>query len=152
MSVSIVKVQQEDFNLSELEGVLKGGDSGFGAIVTFTGLVRELTEGGLKGLFLEHYPGMTEKALQDIVEQARQRWELGNIIVVHRVGYLALQENIVFVGVSSAHRRNAFEATDFIMDYLKKDAPFWKKEVSESGDHWVEQKASDLSDADRWTS
>ena len=93
---------------------------------------------------------MTEKALEKIADQARERWELGNIVISHRVGRLSLNENIVFIGVGSAHRVNAFEAAQFIMDYLKKDAPFWKKEISSAGEEWVEQKQSDLNAANTW--
>lgn len=147
-----IQIQPDDFKLAELEALLRANDGGSGAVVTFTGIVRELTGGGLKGLFLEHYPGMTERALESIVDKARQRWQLHNVVVIHRIGHLMLNDNIVFVGVGSAHRKDAFAAAQFIMDYLKKDAPFWKKEISPDGDHWVEQKQSDLSAAESWSS
>ncbi len=146
-----IAVQTEDFDLNQLYSGLKCASGAYGAIVTFTGLVRELSDTDkLKGLYLEHYPGMTEKALHKIVEQARERWPLGQVTLVHRVGRLMLNEQIVFVGASSPHRADAFAAVQFIMDYLKQDAPFWKKEITVSGEHWVEQKASDLDAAKRW--
>ena len=136
MGVTDVFVQTENFNIGELSEKVRANDASSGAIVTFTGIVRELenSEANLNALYLEHYPGMTEKALKKIADQARNRWELGNIVIGHRVGRLNLNENIVFVGVGSAHRVNAFEAAQFIMDYLKKDAPFWKKEISSEGE------------------
>lgn len=152
MPTTHVFVQTEDFNIGELSERVRANDASSGAIVTFTGVVRELehTNDSLQALHLEHYPGMTEKALKKIAEQARERWELGNIVISHRVGTLPLNENIVFVGVGSAHRVNAFEAAQFMMDFLKKDAPFWKKEISSSGEYWVDQKQSDLDAAKTW--
>ncbi|WP_027859817.1 molybdopterin synthase catalytic subunit MoaE [Marinobacterium jannaschii] len=153
MSRTLVLVQSENFDTGALTEQLRCDDARSGAVVTFTGIVRELvSDHSLKGLYLEHYPGMTEKALEKIVAQARERWELGNVIVLHRVGRMALNENIVFVGVASAHRKNAFEASQFIMDYLKRDAPFWKKEITAQGESWVDQKATDLSAAESWKS
>ena len=153
MPKTVVLVQTEDFNIGELSERVRAEDATSGAIVTFTGIVRELenTDASLDALYLEHYPGMTEKALEKIADQARQRWELGNIVIAHRVGTLPLNENIVFVGVGSAHRVNAFEAAQFVMDYLKRDAPFWKKEISSQGESWVEQKQSDLDAAEDWS-
>ena len=146
-----ISVQAEDFSIGALSEQVRSGDASNGAIVTFTGIVREMASGpGLQAMYLEHYPGMTEKALEKIAEQARAHWELGNIVVVHRIGRLALNENIVFVGVGSAHRVNAFQAAQFIMDYLKRDAPFWKKEITEAGETWVEAKQSDLDAAGEW--
>jgi len=152
MAATQVSVQTDNFDIGALSESVRADDATSGAIVTFTGIVRELevADTRLNALFLEHYPGMTEKALEKIATQARERWELGNIVICHRVGRLNLNENIVFVGVGSAHRVNAFEAAQFIMDYLKKDAPFWKKEISSDGEQWVEQKASDLKAADAW--
>lgn len=145
-----IAVQRADFDLAELNIHLEQGGSSYGAVVTFTGRARDLEGEVLQALELEHYPGMTEKALRQIVGQARERWALGPIVVRHRVGRLLSGDHIVFVGVASAHRRTAFEATQFIMDYLKRDAPFWKKEVLDDGQRWVAQKASDLSAADAW--
>ncbi len=152
MAQTEIFVQHEDFVIGDLSERVRADDASSGALVTFTGIVRELTSGdaSLQGLFLEHYPGMTEQALGRIAEQARQRWPLGNIVICHRVGRLSLNDNIVFVGVGSAHRSAAFAGAQFIMDYLKKQAPFWKKEISSAGERWVEQKQSDLDAADNW--
>ncbi|MBY4677866.1 molybdopterin synthase catalytic subunit MoaE [Marinobacterium arenosum] len=150
MANTLVRVQNEDFDLAALAEQLRSEDASSGAIVTFTGIVRELVDGELQGMFLEHYPGMTENALRKIAEQAHQRWDLQQVIIIHRVGELHLNDNIVFVGVGSGHRKDAFEAAQFVMDYLKKDAPFWKKEISADGERWVEQKQSDLAAAGRW--
>ncbi|GGK81618.1 molybdopterin synthase catalytic subunit MoaE [Amphritea balenae] len=146
-----IAVQTEDFDIAGLTAQIRVNDASNGAIVTFTGIVREMASGpGLEAMYLEHYPGMTEKALQKIADQARERWELGNIVIVHRIGKLMLNENIVFIGVGSAHRVAAFEAAQFIMDYLKRDAPFWKKEITSTGEHWVEAKQTDLTAAENW--
>ena len=152
MSGTYIKVQTDDFDIGQLSEQVRADDATSGAIVTFTGIVREMevVDDHLKALYLEHYPGMTEKALRSIADQARERWELGNVVIVHRVGELALNENIVFVGVGSAHRDNAFLASRFIMDYLKRDAPFWKKEITGEGEQWVEQKKTDMDAAKEW--
>lgn len=122
-----------------------------GAVVTFTGKVRNHNLGdNVAALTLEHYPGMTEKALQAIVDDARQRWPLHRVTVIHRVGELFPGEEIVFVGVSSAHRSSAFAAAEFVMDYLKTRAPFWKREATEQGDRWVDARDSDHQAAQRW--
>ena len=124
-----------------------------GAVVTFTGCVRLQGERGeLLAMELECYPGMTESSLAAIVEEARQRWELLAVRVVHRVGRLLVGEEIVFVGVSARHRAVAFAAAEFIMDYLKTRAPFWKKEVTADGEYWVEQKQTDEQAVQRWSS
>lgn len=149
-AVSEVEIQRDAFDLGDFNAQLRAAGAAYGAIVTFTGLVREHAEEELLALELEHYPGMTEQALQRIVAQARQRWVLGPVLVRHRVGRLLPGDDIVFVGVASAHRRSAFEAAQFIMDFLKRDAPFWKKEILQSGEHWVEQKQSDLAAAQSW--
>jgi len=122
-----------------------------GAVVTFTGKVRNHNLGdNVSALTLEHYPGMTEKALAEIVAEARQRWPLQRVSVCHRVGAMYPGDEIVFVGVTSAHRGMAFEATEFIMDYLKTRAPFWKREATEQGDRWVDARDSDKQAAKRW--
>ncbi|MFZ4834795.1 molybdopterin synthase catalytic subunit MoaE [Rouxiella sp. Mn2063] len=122
-----------------------------GAVVTFTGKVRNHNLGdNVSALTLEHYPGMTEKALAEIVIEARQRWILHRVAVYHRVGALYPGEEIVFVGVSSAHRGTAFAACEFIMDYLKTRAPFWKREATEQGERWVDARISDQEAARRW--
>ncbi|MEH6650640.1 MAG: molybdopterin synthase catalytic subunit MoaE [Motiliproteus sp.] len=146
-----IQVQQHSFNVGAEFDRLNDGSGSVGAVVFFTGLVRDLVDDPLKEMVLEHYPGMTERCLADIVDQARQRWPLNHVSIIHRVGSLKPCDLIVYVGVSSAHRTDAFAACEFIMDYLKKDAPFWKKERSQTQDHWVEQKESDLDAAERWS-
>ena len=124
---------------------------GVGAVVSFVGYVRDFNDGReVAGMFLEHYPGMTEKALLKIVDEARQRWPLLKLEVIHRVGELEPGEPIVFVAAASAHRQAAFESCDFVMDYLKTRAPFWKKESTAQGPRWVEGRDSDHKAADRW--
>lgn len=113
-------------------------------------MVRDLAEKPVNAILLEHYAGMTEKSLKSIIAIARQRWSLGNVALIHRVGMLYPGDPIVFIGVSSQHRGEAFNACQFIMDYLKIDAPFWKKEFTPEGDHWVEAKSSDCDAAQRW--
>jgi molybdopterin synthase catalytic subunit len=148
---SEVRVQQEDFDLSAEVARLRAGDPRIGAVVTFVGTVRDLNEGAkVAELELEHYPGMTERALQDIVEQARARWPLYGALVVHRIGPMQPMEQIVLVAVSSAHRGEAFAACEFIMDYLKTEAPFWKKEQTPDGARWVDARVSDDTARARW--
>ncbi|EHA1081175.1 molybdopterin synthase catalytic subunit MoaE [Photobacterium damselae] len=146
----MISVQFEDFSVAdEYEKLAQGTEAG--AVVTFIGKVRDFNQGdSVTGLSLEHYPGMTEKALSEIVEQARARWPLLQVRVIHRVGDLDLGDQIVFVGVSSAHRGASFEACEFIMDYLKTRAPFWKKEQTPEENRWVDARESDTSAADRW--
>lgn len=148
MSIFIA-VQSDDFCVASEYDELRR-QSGCGAIVTFSGLVRELSDNQLHSMTLEHYPGMTEQALTAIAEQAQQRWQLGAVRIIHRVGSLKPQQQIVFVGIASAHRAAAFAAGEFIMDYLKNRAPFWKKEHTASGDYWVAAKASDQQALARW--
>ena len=152
----MISVQTEDFNiaLEYLRLRERAGDAG--AIVTFTGLVREIydhcsadTE-RIQTLNLEHYPGMTEKALQSIVDAANEKWALLSTRVIHRVGSLKPSDQIVFVGTASAHRQNAFDATRFIMDYLKSEAPFWKKQSTEEGEEWIESRQSDAEALETW--
>ncbi|MBS98505.1 MAG: molybdopterin synthase catalytic subunit MoaE [Oceanospirillaceae bacterium] len=150
MGQTEVRVQRETFDLIALDQLLQSDGARCGAVVTFTGRVRDLENTELRALELEHYPGMTERALASIVDQARERWSLGSVVVIHRVGRLEPGDPIVFVGVASAHREAAFEAARFIMDYLKRDAPLWKKEVASDGERWVDQKDSDLNSADAW--
>ncbi|ACS86213.1 molybdopterin synthase catalytic subunit MoaE [Musicola paradisiaca] len=122
-----------------------------GAVVTFTGKVRNHNLGdSVQALTLEHYPGMTEKALEEIVAEARQRWPLQRVSLIHRIGALYPGDEIVFVGVSGAHRHAAFAAAEFIMDYLKTRAPFWKQEATTTGDRWVDARDSDRQAAERW--
>ncbi len=145
-----IRVQTGDFDIGAEHRALRT-DAGTGAIATFTGLVRDYGDRtNVQGLFLEHFPGMTENAIAELVADARQRWQLGRVRIIHRVGRLALTEQIVFVGVASSHRSDAFAACQFLMDALKTTAPFWKKEITEDGEHWVEQKASDRALTERW--
>lgn len=123
---------------------------GEGALVTFVGMVRDLVNDPVRALELEHYPGMTEKALHAIIARLRERWPLGRVLVAHRVGRLEPGEPIVFVGVTAAHRREAFAACEALMDYLKTEAPLWKKEFTPQGERWVEARASDREAAARW--
>lgn len=145
-----INVQQEDFDIGEVNRQLCSARSDVGAVVSFIGLVRDLPGSRLQQMTLEHYPGMTEKSLQTIVEHASQRWEVMDCTVIHRIGDLKPMDQIVLVSVVSAHRKDAFSACEFIMDYLKTDAPFWKKEVAESGEKWVEAKTSDTESKQRW--
>jgi molybdopterin synthase catalytic subunit len=150
-----VRVQREDFDLgAELAG-LRAGRRDIGALVSFTGLVRDSADGlegpGLEGFELEHYPGMTERALAAIEAEALARWPLQAALVIHRFGRLAPGDQIMMVATASAHRGAAFEAAEFLMDYLKSRAPFWKKEVTGAGSSWVEAKAEDEAALDRWS-
>lgn len=145
-----IAVQTENFSVGEQYEWLALCDSD-GAVVTFTGKVRNHNLGdSVAALTLEHYPGMTEKALAEIVIDARSRWELQRVSVIHRVGTLPPGDEIVFVGVTSSHREAAFQAAEFIMDYLKTKAPFWKKETLPDNKRWVEAKESDKDSANRW--
>jgi len=145
-----IKVQQEDFDITEVNRELCAGRSDIGAIASFIGLVRDMPHKRLEKMTLEHYPGMTEKSLGKIFETAQQRWEILDATIIHRVGVLEPADQIVLVSVASAHRKAAFAACEFIMDYLKTDAPFWKKETDEQGENWVEAKASDGEARGKW--
>ncbi len=146
-----VRVQREDFDSGAEIAALRAGDGRVGAVAAFIGTVRDLNEGaGVAAMTLEHYPGMTEKALAGIVDQARGRWDILDALVIHRVGELRPMDQIVLVAVTSAHRGEAFAACEFIMDYLKTEAPFWKKERTPGGERWVEARASDDDAAARW--
>lgn len=146
-----VRVQQEDFDVGAEIAAFRRADPGIGAIASFIGLVRDVNEGdAIAGLSLEHYPGMTEKALAGIIEEAKQRWDIIDALVIHRVGALKPLDQIVLVVVSGAHRGASFDACEFIMDYLKTRAPFWKKEQTTQGARWVEARASDDQAAERW--
>ena len=147
----MILVQQQDFDHAQQYQALRDNAQSSGAIVTFTGLVRDFNDDGtVSSLVIEHYPGMTEKSLNDISIEARKRWELGEIRIIHRIGLIGASEQIVFVGVTSKHRKNAFDACEFIMDYLKTRAPFWKQEATDDGLKWVEAKSSDQNAAKRW--
>ncbi len=146
-----VRVQETDFDLNAELTALRAGDARIGALASFVGLVRDINDGaGVSEMTLEHYPGMTEKALEAIVEEAKARWDIYGVLVIHRVGKLQPCDQIVMVAVTSAHRGEAFAACEFIMDYLKTRAPFWKREVTPEGARWVDARDSDDSAATRW--
>ena len=146
-----IRVQTAAFDPGTELNALHAANLGIGAVVGFVGYVRDFNEGKeVAGMLLEHYPGMTEKALAKIEVEARERWPLLGVEILHRVGPLQPGEPIVFVGTTSAHRQAAFESCDFIMDYLKTRAPFWKKESGAEGAGWVEGRASDQTAAQRW--
>lgn len=146
-----VRVQKEDFDVSAEIANLREGNPKVGAVASFVGIVRDLNEGdAVATLTLEHYPEMTEKSLEEIVATARERWDIYDALVVHRVGTLKPLDQIVLVVVTSAHRGESFKACEFLMDYLKTRAPFWKKEVTPEGTRWVDARASDNAAADRW--
>ena len=147
----MISIQTDDFDAGAEYEALRGTGPGTGAIVTFSGLVRDSGDlSGVTGLFLEHYPGMTEQVIQGLIDEAGRRWDVQRARGIHRVGRLALADQIVFVGVCSAHRGDAFAACEFIMDALKTSAPFWKKEITREGEHWVEQKESDVARSRNW--
>lgn len=147
-----VRIQTQDFEAGTEISALRRGNPGIGAIASFIGLVRDLNEGDrVSEMTLEHYPGMTEKALEGIVVEAKSRWDILDALVVHRVGTLRPMDQIVLVVVVGAHRGDAFAACEFVMDYLKTRAPFWKKEQAATGERWVEAKASDDAAAERWS-
>ena len=146
-----VRVQTGDFDIGEEIARLRVGDRGVGAIASFIGTVRDVNDATtITGLTLEHYPGMTEAALDEIIAEARQRFDIHDALVVHRVGALVPGDQIVLVVVTGAHRGAAFDACEFVMDWLKTRAPFWKKERLPDGERWVEARASDDEAAQRW--
>ena len=146
-----VSVQEAPFDAGAEIAALSADDAGVGAVASFVGLVRDRNDGaGVSTLTLEHYPGMTEKALQGIAGEAGRRWPLLGVRIIHRVGTLQPTEAIVFVAVSAAHRGESFAACEFIMDYLKTRAPFWKKEQTPEGERWIEARESDNAAASRW--
>jgi molybdopterin synthase catalytic subunit len=147
-----VRIQTAPFDAQAEADALRRGDHEVGAVVTFVGTVRDINEGdAVATLELEHYPGMTEKALQAIEAEARQRFDVRGIVIVHRVGPLTPGDPIVLVAVTGAHRGAAFDACRFVMDYLKTRAPFWKKERTPQGDRWVEARDSDEDAAAAWS-
>ena len=145
-----VIVQAKDFDLTTEVNFARSKNPQIGAIVSFVGTVRDLQSETLKSLTLEHYPEMTEKSLESIVIKARSRWELENITIIHRVGKLLISDQIVLVIVTSKHRQEAFDSCNFIMDYLKTDAPFWKKESSDKEEKWVDSSSNDKKQKKRW--
>jgi molybdopterin synthase catalytic subunit len=148
----IIRIQAADFDIAALNRELLAERSDVGAIASFIGLVRDLEDDPLQQMTLEHYPGMTEKALQGIAEKAQAQWQIADLAIIHRIGALKPADQIVMVSVLSAHRGDAFASCEFIMDYLKTDAPFWKKETSEQGSKWVEARKSDLFALKKWDS
>jgi molybdopterin synthase catalytic subunit len=152
MQNDFIRIQESDFDLTTEVKALRKDDPRVGAVVTFVGTVRDMNDGSqVQGMTLEHYPGMTEKSLEDIILQARSRWELYKTLVIHRVGSLLPEDQIVLVAVTSAHRGEAFAACEFIMDYLKTAAPFWKKEETPTGSKWVDARVTDDAAMARWS-
>lgn len=147
-----VRVQTEDFDAGHEIAALRAGNTKVGAVASFIGVARDINDGAqVATLTLEHYPGMTEAALEDICQRARSRWDLLDVLVIHRVGPLRPLDQIVLVVVTSAHRGEAFAACEFVMDYLKTEAPFWKKEQTPSGSRWVDARESDDAARARWS-
>jgi molybdopterin synthase catalytic subunit len=146
-----VRIQHEDFDAGAEISRLRAGDPRIGAVASFVGVARDRNDGAaVSTLALEHYPGMTEKAIEAIVEQAKARWQVFEILVIHRIGVLRPLDQIVLVVVSSSHRGDAFAACEFVMDYLKTEAPFWKKESTPAGERWVDARESDAAARSRW--
>ena len=147
-----VRIQSEDFDLSREMAQLRAGNAKVGAIVNFVGTVRDLNEGAsVAEMELEHYPGMTEQSIQAIIDQAKARWPIYGALVIHRVGPLKPMDQIVLVAVTSPHRGEAFSACEFIIDYLKTEAPFWKKEQTPEGARWVDARTSDDDALKKWS-
>jgi molybdopterin synthase catalytic subunit len=148
---SSVTIQQDDFDLGAEVAALREADDQVGAVAVFVGTVRERSDGAaISAMELEHYPGMTERAIEAMIDEARGRFDIRAVRVVHRVGPLALRDQIVLVAVTSAHRRAAFQACEFLMDYLKTQAPFWKKETTADGARWVDACLADDQALERW--
>ena len=146
-----IRVQENDFDVGGELAALRERDPRVGALVAFVGTVRDVNDGqAIATMTLEHYPGMTEKALAAIVDEAKSRWDILDALVIHRIGELRPADQIVLVGVTSAHRGEAFAACEFIIDYLKTRAPFWKKESTPAGTRWVDARSSDDAAAARW--
>ena len=147
-----VRIQADDFDLSREIAQLRAGNPKVGGIVTFVGTVRDLNEGAcVAEMELEHYPGMTEQSIQAIIEQAKARWPIYGALVIHRVGPLKPMDQIVLVAATSPHRGEAFSACEFIIDYLKTEAPFWKKEQTPEGARWVDARSSDDEALRKWS-
>jgi molybdopterin synthase catalytic subunit len=144
-----IRVQEAPFDLGEEARAFAARQSGIGAVVTFTGIVRDVAE-GLDVMEIEHYPGMTERALTNIAEEACARWSLGDVLILHRFGRLRADDLIMMVATASRHRADAFQAAEFLMDYLKSRAPFWKKEHGRDGAGWVAARDEDEDALSRW--
>lgn len=146
-----IQIQKEDFDTGAEIAALSQNQPRVGAVASFVGLVRDINEGDqVATLSLEHYPGMTEKAIAEIIKEAQQRWDIYDVTVIHRIGEMKPTEQIVLVAVSTSHRGESFAACEFIMDYLKTRAPFWKKELTPEGARWVDARSSDDQAAKRW--
>mgnify|MGYP002638417524 FL=1 len=145
-----ILIQKQDFDLSIEVSRARANDNDIGAVVSFVGTVRDLDNASVNKMTLEHYPGMTEKTLESIVNKAQERWPIGNTTIIHRIGDLNINDQIVLVITTSKHRKAAFEACEFIMDYLKTEAPFWKKEHTTTDSSWVEAKNSDSIQKNKW--
>ncbi len=145
-----IRVQEAAFDLGQETNGFATRQSGMGAVVTFTGIVRDLDKGALSAMEIEHYPGMTQKALESIADEAKSRWNLGDVLVIHRYGLLRPDEMIMMVATSARHRVDAFQAAEFLMDFLKSRAPFWKKELTQDGAEWVAAKDVDEDALKRW--
>ncbi len=146
-----IRVQEAPFDLGQEAKLFAERQRGMGAVVTFTGIVRDLPEAPLQVMEIEHYPGMTQSAIAKIAEEAKSRWNIGDILVIHRYGSLHPDEMIMMVATAARHRVDAFQAAEFLMDYLKSRAPFWKKEVSQTGAaDWVEARDEDENALNRW--
>lgn len=150
-SNDIVRVQPEDFAIGDEIALLRTRSKSLGAIASFIGLMRDFNDDAtILEMSLEHYPGMTERALENIAQQAKKRWQVNDIVIIHRIGKFKPGDQIVLVIATSAHRGAAFSACEFVMDYLKTKAPFWKKELTSDGERWVESRASDVDASNRW--
>ncbi len=146
-----VRIQTQDFDLSQEIKQLRAGDARVGAVATFVGTVRDRNDGSeVAAMTLEHYPGMTEKSLEEIIEKAKARWDIFDVLIIHRVGPLNIEDQIVLTAVTSAHRGEAFAACEYVMDYLKTLAPFWKKEDAPDGARWVDARLSDDEALKKW--
>ena len=146
-----VRIQIEDFDLSQEIKQLRAGDARVGAVASFVGTVRDRNDGSeVAAMTLEHYPGMTEKSLEEIIEKAKARWDIFDVLIIHRVGPLNIEDQIVLTAVTSAHRGEAFAACEYVMDYLKTLEPFWKKEDTPEGARWVDARLSDEKKKKKW--
>jgi molybdopterin synthase catalytic subunit len=154
MNTPRVRIQSADFDLSAEVAALRTGDGGVGAVTSFIGTVRDRNGGAaadaVSAMELEHYPGMTERSIEAMIDAAHQRFDIRAARVIHRVGLLQPLDQIVWVGVSSAHRGQSFQACEFLMDYLKSEAPFWKKESTPEGARWVDARVTDDAALERW--
>jgi molybdopterin synthase catalytic subunit len=146
-----VRIQTQDFDLSQEIKQLRAGDARVGAVATFVGTVRDRNDGSdVAAMTLEHYPGMTEKSLEEIIQKAKARWDIFDVLIIHRVGPLNIEDQIVLTAVTIAHRGEAFAACEYVMDYLKTLAPFWKKEDTPEGARWVDARLSDDEALKKW--